>query len=1422
MAVSLPPISIVILSYNCERVLPAAIASVLAQTCSDVDLLIWDDGSTDSSVAIAQRYAQQDGRVRLVAAAHRGKAAAHQAAIAHAQATDLSWVEGRDWVQPQVLDLQLELRDGEFQGTGRYAPPLTSHPAQALARCAGWGLALLPMLLSGLLPWPALAQITSANDGARTVVNQRGDRYTITGGQRSRDGTNLFHSFEQFGLSRDQVANFRSNPAIHNILGRVVGGDASLINGLLQVTGGNANLFLLNPAGIVFGPAARLDVPGSFTATTATGIGFGTDWFSAVGRNDYGALVGNPSSLAFSINQAGAIISAGDLSVMPGNQLSLVGGTVVNTGRLAAPGGEITMLAVPGESLLRLRQTGQILSLDLPVGRPGANLPNAWTLPVATLPALLTGSNLGHATGLQANPDGTISLTGSGLSMPTDGGTVAIAGTVDAAHQGSGQSGGIIQILGRQVGLLDATVTASGHSGGGTILLGGDYQGRGPLPTATATAISPTSTITADAVSLGNGGRVIVWSNEKTLFFGGISARGGSAAGDGGFVEVSGLQHLAFQGTVDTTAPHGTIGTLLLDPLDIIIRSGTGDGNDLNANPFEFTGSPSGTSGQVLAGDTLPTILFESELEATSSAIILQATRNITIDPLADGILSFAPFGGAITFTADADNDGIGTFSMRSTDTLLTGGRDITITGAALQVGNIDATNISAGPAGNITLTARNDISAGDLIVRDTSGGFFGGGDVTVSSQVGDVRVRSIDASGSEGEGGRVTLRGDRVRVTGGVDGPGTPSIDTFGTTFGPVRIVHAGGPQNVPFEIGDASVNGTAGPINNLASGSFPVLPNGGLASGTPARIRIVSVNSPPNLAANTVFSGELDQAIVITFAELAAAITDLNRDITTLIIGAIAPGAELRVNGILVVRGVTVLRPGDQLVYRPPAGSIGVSNAFTLTASDRVSQSNPVQVTVDIGQPPPPPPPPDPDPDLPPSVDVDLDRPLPPPSGANPLPEVGPGRIILDAALTGLEDDLTSQFETYLGLSNTPLKTLDDARDIARQVEEATGEKPAFVYISFLPPSVPVDPVSGLPSPGRLLRQATDELELMVVTAEGNVVRRRVSGATRADVIAMAQRFQQAVTNPRRLTSFDYLPLGQQLYQWIIAPLQADLEAQGITNLVFLPEAGLRSLPFAALHDGQQFLVERYSVGLMPSLSLTDTRYVDIRNAQILAMGVSESVQGQPPLPSVPIELSNLVLELWRGRIFLNDRATLDNLRSIRQTQPFGIIHMATHADFIAGPIGESYIQLWDNRLQLDQLRDLGWNDPAVELLVLSACRTALGDEQAELGFAGLAVQAGVKTAVASLWYVSDAATAALMTRFYESLETAPIKAEALRQAQIAMVRGEVYIENGQLQGLGQIAAFPLPSASLDIGNRQLSHPYYWAAFTMVGNPW
>jgi CHAT domain-containing protein len=237
------------------------------------------------------------------------------------------------------------------------------------------------------------------------------------------------------------------------------------------------------------------------------------------------------------------------------------------------------------------------------------------------------------------------------------------------------------------------------------------------------------------------------------------------------------------------------------------------------------------------------------------------------------------------------------------------------------------------------------------------------------------------------------------------------------------------------------------------------------------------------------------------------------------------------------------------------------------------------------------------------------------------------------------------------------------------------------------------------------------------------------------------------------------------------------------------------------------------------MLSLSLTDTRYVDVKSTSVLAMGAAKFTE-QRPLPSVPVELSAIVDDLWHGKSFLNQDFTLSNLQKARSSQPFGILHLATHAEYHPSDPSHSYVQLWDSKLRLDQLRKLGLAKPPVELLVLSACRTALGDEDNELGFAGLAAQAGAKSVLGSLWYANDLSTLGLMTQFYEQLKQAPIKAEALRQAQLAMLKGEVRLQGGML--ITSQGSFPLPPELSQLRDRNFTHPYYWSGFTMVGNPW
>lgn len=293
---------------------------------------------------------------------------------------------------------------------------LSTHDRFQATVCQGSGMLLLSLfLLGGVAETVAAEGMMPTPTGTGTIVTPHGNRFDIEGGRLSGDGANLFHSFFRFGLSQGQIANFLSNPAIRNILVRVIGGEASRIDGVIQVTGGPSNLFLMNPSGIVFGNNARLNVSGSFTATTANAIGFGSEWFNAVGANHYDRLVGNPTSFAFTMPQPGGIINAGNLTVSGvGQTLMLLAGTVASTGELAAPAGRVVVGSIAGERIVRLTQAGSLLSLEIQPSAFSSNQPATWSLPILSLPQLLTGGNATHATAATVNSDGTVRLTNSG------------------------------------------------------------------------------------------------------------------------------------------------------------------------------------------------------------------------------------------------------------------------------------------------------------------------------------------------------------------------------------------------------------------------------------------------------------------------------------------------------------------------------------------------------------------------------------------------------------------------------------------------------------------------------------------------------------------------------------------------------------------------------------------------------------------------------------------------------------------------------------------------------------------------------------------------------------------------------------------------------------------------------------------------
>ncbi|NJL91882.1 MAG: CHAT domain-containing protein [Coleofasciculaceae cyanobacterium SM2_1_6] len=433
------------------------------------------------------------------------------------------------------------------------------------------------------------------------------------------------------------------------------------------------------------------------------------------------------------------------------------------------------------------------------------------------------------------------------------------------------------------------------------------------------------------------------------------------------------------------------------------------------------------------------------------------------------------------------------------------------------------------------------------------------------------------------------------------------------------------------------------------------------------------------------------------------------------------------------------------------------------------------------------------------------------------NPIPDAA-----LDTLFGELDRSFTKDFEDFLGLKANQDLSFEDVQRSLRAVRAETGVKPAIIYFFFSKtnsdPDAPKNNQAGRAAVARSSQfpSPDDQLEILIILETGEPIRQSVA-VSRREVVSLTNRLRSEIT-AYRTSPRAYLAPSQQLYKWLIAPIEKDLQDKEIDNLNFILDQGLRSLPIAALHDGEKFLVEKYSLAMMPSLNLTDLRYRDIKTAPILAMGATTFTDNNP-LPAVGLELA----EISKGRgnnYFLNDQFTTTNLRQQHQQQGRQILHLATHGTFQGDSLNDSYIQLWDRRLTLGELPELGLSTPVIDLLVLSACQTALGNRQAELGFAGLAVQAGVRSSMASLWEVSDEATLGLMTNFYDQLTTAPIKAEALRRTQLAMLGGSVRLESGNL--ISETRSTPLTRELAALGDRNFRHPYFWSAFTLVGNPW
>jgi CHAT domain-containing protein len=327
--------------------------------------------------------------------------------------------------------------------------------------------------------------------------------------------------------------------------------------------------------------------------------------------------------------------------------------------------------------------------------------------------------------------------------------------------------------------------------------------------------------------------------------------------------------------------------------------------------------------------------------------------------------------------------------------------------------------------------------------------------------------------------------------------------------------------------------------------------------------------------------------------------------------------------------------------------------------------------------------------------------------------------------------------------------------------------------------------------------------------------VNRQRFAGLLKALYRQLSRQEQMAVENPSSPT--------RQLNALLLQPLQEALQAQQIQTLLIAADQGLQAVPFAALSDGSAYFGDRYAFGLTPSLALTPLAPAPSASQRQLALGASQ-FESLAPLPLVPQELQRID-SLDGADRYLNADFTPQALLDRAADQRYNRLHVATHADFRPGGPAKSVIHTGSGPMSMAQFARLRRErqDQPLDLVVLSACRTLLGDKDSELGFAGLALQAGARSAIGTLWYVDDVVTSAFFVQFYRFLDQGVPKAEALLRTRQLFSSGGIRLVDDQVLGAG---GAPLLNELSPAQRRRIAagvqNPFFWAGIELVGSPW
>ena len=796
------------------------------------------------------------------------------------------------------------------------------------------------------------------------IINQGTDRAII--------------QWQDFSIGAGELTKFIQPSASSAVLNRVVGGNMSKIYGTLEA---NGQVYLVNNHGILIAPggvintagfiASTLDLPDASFLDGATFHFTGDSQAGVVNHGVIEVVGGDVYLIARTVDNAGAIQAAdgtvglaagmeillqpaGEERIavlagsVPASETDAPAGTGVNnqglveaaSAELKAAGGNVYALAINNGGEVRatsiVNEGGRIM-----LRASGGNIENSGTLAAR------------HANG----DGGTVVLDGG--HNANDPATVVSTGIIDVRGDSAGSLGGEARVLGDHVGLgSEAEVDASGDAGGGTVLVGGDFQGANPdIQNAARTVVASGASIRADAGTSGDGGRVIVWADDSAKFFGNLSARGGAESGDGGFAEISGKNHLAFNGELDLRAPAGQAGTVLFDPLNIELRGGTADGDD-DPDATDTGLGANGTIDFADEGDPVsdPFIIFESEVEGQDNNIVLNARNGFSVSGTFDNAdvllqndrsLTIQTRNGAadgdvgIDLTGSDHGADLEFRTQGSGSITITSGTSGTPEAATVTVSKLTTEN------GTITLSAEDNLTvAGALVTGDrtTSGATA---DITLTSESAAVIVDADVTTGS------ATVAD---AATGQTAESGAVTISAATSVSGSGRLI-----------TGNATLTGAgAGGSDSAMSGNISVTASGGgiglsaasaLTTGDAARTDAVTDSATAgDITLNSqgeINNGTASTALDITVGTASGATANSPGNLTVATTGAggnifISSGSALRVGdvdtaggsgqdvsvavtggGALLVESATRNLSGDDIAFNAGTGTLTIEDS-------------------------------------------------------------------------------------------------------------------------------------------------------------------------------------------------------------------------------------------------------------------------------------------------------------------------------------------------------------------------------------------------------------------------------------------------------------------------------------------------------------